>query len=80
MTPAGSRVLDPCCGGGTTGEAALRAGCEFIGIDIDPNAVASTRARLAQAERELGRGVVMSLSRVRTTGAQSVRRGAMSVA
>lgn len=49
----GSRVLDPCCGGGTTGEAALRHGCEFIGIDVDPQAVAATRARLTAVEREL---------------------------
>jgi DNA methylase len=49
----GSRVLDPCCGSATTGEAALRHGCEFVGIDVDPKAVRTSRARLNEVEREL---------------------------
>ncbi len=49
----GGRVLDPCCGSGTTGEAALRHGCSFIGIDIDAEAIRVASARLAQVEREL---------------------------
>jgi DNA methylase len=52
----GSRVLDPCCGSATTGEAALRHGCEFIGIDVDPKAVQTSRARLTEVERELAQG------------------------
>lgn len=49
----GSRVLDPVCGSGTTGEAALRHGCAFVGIDIDPKAVRISRARLAQVEKHV---------------------------
>ena len=33
--PAGSLVLDPYMGSGTTGLAARRAGCLFIGVEID---------------------------------------------
>ena len=34
--PEGSVVLDPYCGVGTTGVAALRLGLRFVGIEIDP--------------------------------------------
>jgi len=49
----GARVLDPCCGSATTGEAALRHGCQFIGIDVDQKAVRTSRARLNEVAREL---------------------------
>jgi len=62
MTPAGSRVLDPCCGSGTTGVAALQHGCEFIGIDIDPDAVNTSRVRLADEERNLRGGSPASVA------------------
>jgi ParB-like chromosome segregation protein Spo0J len=42
----GQAVLDPFCGSGTTGVAAIRFGCTFHGIDIDPDAVKITRKRL----------------------------------
>jgi len=42
----GQTILDPFCGGGTTGVAALRLGRQFIGIDIDEKSVAQTAARL----------------------------------
>jgi ribosomal protein L11 methylase PrmA len=32
-------VIDPFCGTGSTGVAALRHGCYFIGLDTDPEAV-----------------------------------------
>ncbi|MET9259632.1 site-specific DNA-methyltransferase [Amycolatopsis sp. NPDC004079] len=35
--PPGGVVLDPFCGSGTTGIAALEHGCSFIGIDLDPD-------------------------------------------
>jgi hypothetical protein len=53
--PPGARILDPCCGSGTTGEAALKHACEFIGIDIDPKAAAASRSRLTAVEREIAR-------------------------
>jgi hypothetical protein len=52
---AGSVVVDLCCGSGTTGEAALKHGCSFVGIDIDAEAIKVASARLAQVERELGK-------------------------
>lgn len=48
----GATVLDPCCGSGTTGVAALQHGCRFVGIDKDPKAVRISSARLAKAETD----------------------------
>ncbi|MGD0675004.1 MAG: DNA methyltransferase [Polyangiaceae bacterium] len=54
----GAVVLDPVCGSGTTGEAALRLGGAFIGIDIDSERIRKIAApRLAAVERELGMGL-----------------------
>jgi hypothetical protein len=54
LDPAGTTVLDPCMGSGTTLEAALRLGCaRAIGIDLDPAAVKVAAARLSKVEREL---------------------------
>jgi site-specific DNA-methyltransferase (adenine-specific) len=39
-------VVDPFCGSGSTGEAALGQGRMFIGNDLAPDAVQRTRARL----------------------------------
>ena len=46
----GQTILDPFCGGGTTGVAALRLGRQFIGIDIDEKAIATTAERLSKIE------------------------------
>lgn len=62
---SGARVFDPCCGGGSTGEAALRLGCEFIGIDVDAKAVLATRRRLAGVEQELRNSKPASTRRLR---------------
>lgn len=45
----GQWILDPFCGSGTTGVAALRHGCLFHGIDIDESAVKIARSRLHDA-------------------------------
>lgn len=42
----GQSILDPFCGAGTTGIAALRHGCLFDGIDIDIESVKIARGRL----------------------------------
>ncbi|MEV6904620.1 site-specific DNA-methyltransferase [Amycolatopsis sp. NPDC051372] len=46
----GSVVLDPFCGSGTTGVAALEHECAFIGIDLDPASQAMAQRRLAEVE------------------------------
>ena len=46
----GDLVLDPFCGSGTTGVAALRAGCRFLGVERDPTFVELSSARLREAE------------------------------
>jgi hypothetical protein len=43
----GQVVLDPFCGGGTTGVVAVRMNRLFIGIDCDEAAIATTAARLS---------------------------------
>jgi site-specific DNA-methyltransferase (adenine-specific) len=42
----GDLVLDPFCGSGTTGVAALRARCLFLGLERDPAYVELTARRL----------------------------------
>jgi site-specific DNA-methyltransferase (adenine-specific) len=43
-------VLDPFSGSGTTGVAAVRAGCRFLGIERDPSYVDLAARRLRAAE------------------------------
>ena len=42
----GKVICDPFVGGGTTGLAALQHECSFIGADIDPECIETTRYRL----------------------------------
>jgi len=46
---AGDVVLDPCCGIGSTGLAAIQTGRRFIGIEIDEKYAAIARRRIADA-------------------------------
>jgi DNA modification methylase len=46
VTPAGGVVLDPFMGSGSTGKAAMREGFRFIGIDMTPEYVEISRARI----------------------------------
>ncbi|HSN91307.1 MAG TPA: site-specific DNA-methyltransferase [Anaeromyxobacteraceae bacterium] len=46
----GDLVLDPFCGSGTTGVAALRAGCRFLGLEKDPTFAELSAVRLREAE------------------------------
>ena len=45
-------VLDPFSGSGSTGIAALRLGCTYIGFEIDPEQVMESRKRLAQIREQ----------------------------
>jgi DNA modification methylase len=54
VTPRGGVVLDPFCGAGSTGEAALRSGLRFIGIELEARHAAVARQRLADAEPMFG--------------------------
>jgi DNA methylase len=46
----GHRVCDPFLGGGTTAVVAFELGASFLGFDINPEALITTRARLAEAD------------------------------
>lgn len=52
VTPPGGIVLDPFCGSGSTGVAALDEGRRFIGIDRDPRHIATAAARLREAQSQ----------------------------
>lgn len=51
VTPRGGVVLDPFCGSGSTGKAALLEGFKFIGVERDESYVPVAQARLAYAVR-----------------------------
>lgn len=46
VVPAGGVIIDPLCGAGTSGVAAVRRGYRYIGIDNDPAAIVAARMRL----------------------------------
>jgi site-specific DNA-methyltransferase (adenine-specific) len=54
VTPPGGVVLDPFCGSGTTGVAAVNQEFGFVGIELDPEsaAIAEHRVNYALAERK----------------------------
>lgn len=52
-TPSGGIVLDPYCGSGTTGMAAVKTGRDFIGIELDPDYCEIARRRIGAVEPQL---------------------------
>lgn len=46
VAPRGGVVLDPFCGSGSTGEAAIAEGCSFIGLERDADYAAVARKRV----------------------------------
>lgn len=53
IAPPNSLIVDPFCGSGTTGIAALRKGHRFIGFELSAHYAATARDRLAAEERGL---------------------------
>jgi site-specific DNA-methyltransferase (adenine-specific) len=51
-TPPGGVVLDPFCGSGSTGKAAMLEGFEFIGMERDPEYVVISNARITHAQAQ----------------------------
>lgn len=52
VTPPGGTVLDPFCGSGSTGKAALLEGFKFIGIEREAEYVEIAHARCTHAMEE----------------------------
>lgn len=55
--PPGGRVLDPCCGSGTSLVASVESGRTAIGFDLDAAAVAISASRLARVAAPLAAAV-----------------------
>jgi len=51
ITPPGGKVLDPFCGSGSTGMAAVELGCDFTGCELDADYVNIAKTRI-QAWKE----------------------------
>jgi DNA modification methylase len=47
--PAGGVVLDPFCGSGTTGVAAVDSGFRFVGIELQEEYSVLSRRRITDA-------------------------------
>jgi site-specific DNA-methyltransferase (adenine-specific) len=52
VTPPGGTILDPFCGSGSTGKAAVLEWCNFIGIDLADEYTAIAERRIAHAQRQ----------------------------
>lgn len=52
VTPGGGLVLDPFCGSGTTGCAAVLEGFDFLGIEREEEYVETARARIEHASSQ----------------------------
>src|SRR5439155_24151352 len=77
-TYAGDLVLDPFLGSGSAAVAAVRAGRRYAGYDIDPEYVATARARVEEEEARLRSAGASPPVRPARNGARSVgpaRRG-----
>ena len=55
VTPAGSLILDPFMGSGSTGRGAILEGFNFIGIEMSPEYFDIADARVGAAEKEFMR-------------------------
>jgi site-specific DNA-methyltransferase (adenine-specific) len=48
FTTPGMMVADFCLGSGTTAVAAVKAGCRFIGVDVDKESISITKDRISK--------------------------------
>lgn len=48
----GNRILDPFCGSGSTGVAAIKQGKSFIGIDLDCTSLEIAKQRMLEAKMQ----------------------------
>lgn len=62
VTPAGGLVLDPFCGSGSTGCAAVLEGFDFVGFDLSAEFVRVSRARIAHWSRYEGQKTKKALA------------------
>lgn len=51
LTLPGDLVVDPFCGSGSSGVAAVAAGCDWIGYDVSETCVAESNRRVAAAKK-----------------------------
>jgi len=59
VTPKNGLVLDPFCGSGSTGKAAVAEGFRFIGIELNPEYVEIATARIAHERAKGVQGVLV---------------------
>jgi len=52
VTPKGGTILDPFCGSGSTGKAAVLEGFNFTGIELDAEYIKIAEARIKFAEKQ----------------------------
>lgn len=57
----GETILDPFCGSGALGEAALRLGRKYIGMDNDPVWALKARARLTACKQDVSDAEALAL-------------------
>lgn len=60
VTPAGGRILDPFCGSGSTGKAAMLEGFVFVGLEQDAGYCRIARARIQWAAGEWDKSQVIT--------------------
>ena len=54
ITPEGGMILDPFCGSGSTGKAAIREGFSFVGIDLSEEYCEIAKARIEYELKKKG--------------------------
>ena len=74
VCPPGGLVLDPFCGSGSTGKAAVLDGFRFCGMEREPEFVEISRARIAHAATAMGLALDIGPGPTETGPAEPVQR------